>query len=120
MAKSIKLGNDLYWDITALHSIGLYSGTIQLSAGKTVKINLKPNHKGLALTVPLTDNIDAWGLYGLTAQGQANPYQYWKTLIDNSNIAISQGERTDPIEFTNSGAYSVQIIWIGSQIITTS
>lgn len=100
----------------------LYSGQVGLSAGKSYAINMPVSFRGYAFTIPLTSGIDAWGIYGLTAQGQsseAERLKYYKTLIGCSTISFSQsGGSTGAIIVTNSGSYPVTLLWVGNTKLT--
>ncbi len=101
----------------------LYSGKFSISNGSSgyVILDIPKNFQGLLMTVPLTSNIDAWGLYGLSSQSQSsNWYKYYKTLISCGEIAFSyDGSQSvqvaNDIKITNSGLYAVATLWWGNQ-----
>ena len=96
----------------------LYSGQVSLLSGKSYTITMPANFKGFVFTVPLTSGIDAWGVYGLTAQGQASEAErlkYYKTLIASGTISFTQsGGASGDMVITNSGAYTTTLLYVGN------
>lgn len=89
-----------------------------IPAKSSYDLTLPRNYRGVLFTIPLTNGLDAWGIYGLVSQGQStNWLMYYKTLVGNSYITWSQSSTSDSPKINNGTAYAVTCLVIGNSDI---
>lgn len=119
MAQSIKLNNDVYWDVTGLYGVGVYSGIIIVPSQGSITLDMPANFKGFFVSIPIAKSVDGFGMYGLIRQGATSGYQYIKPIVDCTILTATQDVTTSPIVIHSSSSYPVTLFWFGNNMLGT-
>ena len=80
MAQSIKLNNDMYWDISAIKGMCVFT----INGGASKSVYLPSGFRGILVSIGLVDGANTRGAWYLSAQGSgAINYR----AVDNSNAS---------------------------------
>lgn len=98
----------------------LVSGSFVIPSSGSMDITLDAGFRGCLATIPVNSSVNGFSLYGLTAQEQDPPEEYYAAMISCSSISLSQNAVTDPVTISNSAASAVTAVWIGTAGLTAS
>ena len=112
MAKSIKLGNDTYWDTSGLYGGQIFNLIEQLSGNSTMTLSIPNGFRGII-----------YAFRGATVMGQYMVNCNASGTVSVCEIAavtnITFSASTNSLTFTNTASAASQMYYIGSDILST-
>ena len=117
MAQSIKLNNNMYWDISSIHGTDLITQTLNVPSNTTMTIGTPENAKAIIFSIPLGSTVDGFGIFAIGRQGGTTRIR--KAVVPCSLVTLNTSDgSTVENKITNSTAYSVRLLILTNYELT--
>lgn len=108
MGSSIKLNNNMYWDLSSIYGADIYNGIFTIPSGGTVTLNFTSSSqaRGFLVVVPNGLEKSGFGIYGFGSHVNGAAIRD----IVASTLTIDNSTTFQP-KLVSANAYSVYCLW---------
>lgn len=109
MGSSIKLNNNMYWDLSSIYGADVYNGIFVIPSGGTVTLNFTSSSqaRGFLVTVPNGLEKSGFGIYGFGSNVSGAAI---RDIVAASSLTINNSTAFQP-KLVSTNAYSIYCLW---------